>query len=80
MTSHDLGGIARVVDGKCGFELYVGGGLGAVPHQAKLAEKLAASEGLLLRRATFNGRWEQLTLDALMEVRGAQIAFSPGLR
>ena len=39
-SMHDLGGIAakRVVDGKeqRGFELYVGGGLGAVPHQAKL--------------------------------------------
>ena len=40
VSIHDLGGIAatRVVDGKTqrGFELYVGGGLGAVPHQAKL--------------------------------------------
>ncbi len=39
-TMHDLGYIARVreVDGNqvCGFETYVGGGLGAVPHQAKL--------------------------------------------
>src|SRR5438309_8471104 len=40
VSMHDLGGIAatRVVDGKerRGFEVYVGGGLGAVPHQAKL--------------------------------------------
>ena len=50
------------------------------PHQAKLAEKLAVSEGLLFRRGNFNGSWDQLILDALMEVRGAQIAFSPGFR
>jgi sulfite reductase (ferredoxin) len=41
VTMHDMGAIAveREVDGelKRGFELYVGGGLGAVPHQAKLS-------------------------------------------
>src|SRR4051812_4146334 len=36
VSLHDLGGIAATRDGKRGFELYVGGGLGAVPHQAKL--------------------------------------------
>ena len=50
------------------------------PHQAKLAEKLAVSEGLLYRRGNFNGSWDQLILDAMMEVKGAQIAFSPGFR
>ena len=48
---HDLGGIAatRVVDGKTqrGFELYVGGGLGAVPHQAKLMFDFLPEEELL---------------------------------
>ena len=33
---HDVGVIAKIKDGKRGFEFYVGGGLGAVPHQAKL--------------------------------------------
>ncbi len=33
---HDLGFEAVVRDGERGFALYVGGGLGAVPHQAKL--------------------------------------------
>jgi sulfite reductase (ferredoxin) len=33
---HDVGVIAKVENGKRGFEFYVGGGLGAVPHQAKL--------------------------------------------
>ncbi|CAG0929694.1 sulfur-oxidizing protein SoxB [Rhodocyclaceae bacterium] len=50
------------------------------PHRAKLEEKLAVSEGLLYRRGNFNGSWDQLILDALMETKGAQIAFSPGFR
>jgi sulfite reductase beta subunit-like hemoprotein/uncharacterized protein (UPF0332 family) len=48
---HDLGGIAtkQIVDGKekRGFKLYVGGGLGAVPHQAKLLQEFVAEEDLL---------------------------------
>jgi sulfite reductase (ferredoxin) len=48
---HDLGGIAatREVDGKVqrGFEIYVGGGLGAVPHQAKLMFDFLPEEELL---------------------------------
>jgi sulfite reductase (ferredoxin) len=36
VSIHDLGGIAKVQDGRRGFAIYVGGGLGAVPHQAKL--------------------------------------------
>ena len=50
------------------------------PYEAKLAEKLAATEGLLYRRGNFNGTWDQLICDALMEVKGAEIAFSPGFR
>jgi sulfur-oxidizing protein SoxB len=50
------------------------------PHAAKLAEKLATTDGLLYRRGNFNGSWDQLVCDALMEVRGAEIAFSPGFR
>ncbi len=50
------------------------------PHEARLQEKLAVTEGLLYRRGNFNGSWDQLTLDALMEVKGAEIAFSPGFR
>src|ERR1043166_1378617 len=33
---HDVGAVARTKDGKRGFEFFVGGGLGSVPHQAKL--------------------------------------------
>jgi sulfur-oxidizing protein SoxB len=50
------------------------------PYKAKLDEKLAVSEGLLYRRGNFNGSWDQLILDAMLEVKGAQIAFSPGFR
>jgi len=50
------------------------------PHKAKLEEKLAVNEGLLYRRGNFNGSWDQLIVDALMAVKGADIAFSPGFR
>ena len=50
------------------------------PYEAKLNETLAVSEGLLYRRGNFNGTGDQLLLDALMQVQGADIAFSPGFR
>jgi sulfur-oxidizing protein SoxB len=50
------------------------------PYQAKLDEKLAVTDGLLYRRGNFNGSWDQLICDALMDVQGAEIAFSPGFR
>ena len=50
------------------------------PYEAKLAEKLAVTEGTLYRRGNFNGTFDQLILDALMEVKGADVAFSPGFR
>ena len=50
-SMHDLGLIAktRVVDGveQKGFEMYVGGGLGAVPHLAKLFDEFVLPEELL---------------------------------
>ncbi|MDE2047542.1 MAG: thiosulfohydrolase SoxB [Betaproteobacteria bacterium] len=50
------------------------------PFAAKLGEQLALTDGLLYRRGNFNGTWDQLICDALMDVRGADIAFSPGFR
>ena len=51
VTIHDMGGIAvkRMIDGKeqRGFELYVGGGLGAVPYQAQLFDEFLPEEELL---------------------------------
>lgn len=50
------------------------------PYESKLAETLATTEGTLYRRGNFNGTGDQLLLDALMDVQGAEIAFSPGFR
>jgi sulfur-oxidizing protein SoxB len=50
------------------------------PYLDKLGENLATSSGMLYRRGNFNGTVDQLILDALMSVKGAQIAFSPGFR
>jgi sulfur-oxidizing protein SoxB len=50
------------------------------PYEARLQEKLAVTDGLLYRRGNFNGSWDQLVCDALLDVQGAEIAFSPGFR
>jgi sulfur-oxidizing protein SoxB len=50
------------------------------PYAATLGEPLAVSEGLLYRRGNFNGPFDQVILDALIAVKDAQIAFSPGFR
>jgi sulfite reductase (ferredoxin) len=48
---HDLGaiGVTREIDGEVvrGFEVVVGGGLGAVPHQAKVLAEFVAEDELL---------------------------------
>lgn len=50
------------------------------PYEAKLSEELAITEDTLYRRGNFNGSFDQVILDALMAVKGAEIAFSPGFR
>jgi sulfur-oxidizing protein SoxB len=50
------------------------------PFEQKLSEPLAVTEGLLYRRGNFNGSFDQIILEALMAVKGAPIAFSPGFR
>jgi sulfur-oxidizing protein SoxB len=50
------------------------------PFRARLEEKLAVTEGLLYRRGTYNGTWDQLLLEALLAEKSAEIAFSPGFR
>ena len=50
------------------------------PYADKLGEKLAVTEGLLYRRGNFSGTFDQLIVDALLAVQGADIAFSPGFR
>ena len=46
-TFHDLGCLAEIRDGKRGFRVVVGGGLGAVPMQAKLLSEFCPEEELL---------------------------------
>jgi sulfur-oxidizing protein SoxB len=50
------------------------------PFQTKLQERLGVNETLLYRRGNFNGTWDQLMLEALLQEKGAEIAFSPGFR
>ena len=51
-----------------------------LPFRAKLAEPLAMTEGTLYRRGNFSGSFDQVLMDALLAVRGGEIAFSPGFR
>ena len=44
---HDIGAVARVRDGVQGFEVYVGGGLGSLPHQAKLYSEFIPADQML---------------------------------
>ncbi|MBI1848294.1 MAG: thiosulfohydrolase SoxB [Candidatus Rokubacteria bacterium] len=50
------------------------------PHAARLGEALAVSDSLLYRRGTFNGPFDEVILDALLERADAEVAFSPGFR
>ncbi|MBI3696591.1 MAG: nitrite/sulfite reductase [Acidobacteria bacterium] len=49
---HDIGAIAKIQNGERGFKVYVGGGLGPLPHQAKLySEFVPAAEMLPMAQA-----------------------------
>jgi sulfur-oxidizing protein SoxB len=50
------------------------------PYESKLSETLAVTDDFLYRRGNFNGTWDQLLVDAMMDVKGADAAFSPGFR
>ncbi len=50
------------------------------PYQKELAEELAVCDEALYRRGNFNGTFDQLICNALMESLDAPIAFSPGFR
>ena len=50
------------------------------PYIQKLDEKLAVAESLLYRRGNFNGSFDQLIVNALMQEKNAEMAFSPGFR
>jgi len=50
------------------------------PFKAELEEELGVADELLYRRGNFNGSFDQLILDALIDAQDADIAFSPGFR
>lgn len=50
------------------------------PFESRLGEPIAQTQELLYRRGNFNGSWDQLIVDALMQVKNTEIAFSPGFR
>ena len=50
------------------------------PFKSDLEEVLGTADGLLYRRGNFNGTWDDLICDALIEERDADIALSPGVR
>ena len=50
------------------------------PFEKKLNEVLAVNEDLLYRRGNFNGTWDEVICQALIEGKGADASFSPGVR
>ena len=50
------------------------------PHEAELKRVLGQTESLLYRRGNFNGTFDDLICQALMQERDAEIALSPGFR
>ncbi len=50
------------------------------PYLAELEEVIGTTDSLLYRRGNFNGTWDDLICQALIEEREAEIALSPGVR
>ena len=50
------------------------------PHEAKLSTVLAKTEDTLYRRGNFNGTFDDLICQAMLQERDAEIALSPGFR
>jgi sulfur-oxidizing protein SoxB len=50
------------------------------PHEAMLSTELARNHGLLYRRDSFTGSFDDVICDALLSARDAEIALSPGFR
>lgn len=51
-----------------------------LPFLKELTRPIATTEMTLFRRGNFNGSWDQIICDALLEVKEAQISLSPGFR
>ncbi|HJM01734.1 MAG TPA: thiosulfohydrolase SoxB [Arenicellales bacterium] len=50
------------------------------PFVDQLSRVIASTEVTLYRRGNFGGTFDQVILDAMLKIRGADIAFSPGFR
>ncbi|UEM02464.1 thiosulfohydrolase SoxB [Skermanella rosea] len=50
------------------------------PYESDLKREIGRTETLLYRRGNFNGSWDDLICEALLEERDAEIALSPGFR
>lgn len=50
------------------------------PFESQLSEVIGQTDSLLYRRGNFNGSWDDLICNALIDEREADIAFSPGFR
>ena len=50
------------------------------PYEDECNRVIGKTEGLLYRRGNFNGTWDDVICDGLMQERDAQIALSPGFR
>ena len=50
------------------------------PYEADLGKVIGQADGLLYRRGNFNGSWDDLICQALIEEREADISMSPGVR
>ena len=50
------------------------------PYEAEATKVLGKTESLLYRRGNFNGTWDDLICQALLEERDAEISLSPGFR
>ena len=51
-----------------------------LPFLKELTREIATTDTTLFRRGNFNGSWDQIICDALIDVKGAQISLSPGFR
>ncbi len=50
------------------------------PHAAETDRVIGKTEGLLYRRGNFNGTWDDLICEGIIEQRDVEISLSPGFR
>ncbi len=50
------------------------------PYEQDLNRVIGKTDSLLYRRGNFNGTWDDLICEGMMEERDAEISFSPGFR